>query len=83
MCIAQKHIPSEETATQLPWVLSIHQGADGLATHPIALLFLAPWFLFLQPHPSPNSVFKAGSLSRFSLSSEAPHTYQGAAFSLT
>lgn len=42
MHIAQKHSPREQTpAALLPWVLSIQQGADGLATHPTALHF--PW----------------------------------------
>lgn len=54
-------MPTKRTpATQLPWVLSSHQGADELAAHPTALHSLAPRFLFLQPHPCPHSHFKAG-----------------------
>ena len=37
-------------------------------------LFLAPGFLFLQPHPRPNSHFIAVHLSKFSFSSVRHHT---------
>lgn len=74
MPIARKHISSKKRpATQLPWVLSIQQGADRLIAHPRHSTLLGTRVSVSQPHPRPNSHFIAVHLSKFSFSSVRHH----------